>query len=239
MTRYSVCMLCSNDAGTVSQSISSLLDFCRNNDAEIVVVDNASRDGSITKLETFRAQGLLSYVSRKCSRGVGRQIAFSMAKGHYIIAHMDTDDIFSSEGLEAFVKKYHEKYEGKLLMSKRVSNVTIAPRQLIEEIGGWRDVNWVEDWDVYARAARVGKFVLLPYDKTKPIHLKVTIRAGREKKLLYGYRYRRDCIRIGKRTVQTTLIQKAVYAMARIGVFIQRSKLYPQIDPNWDKGPTT
>jgi hypothetical protein len=39
-----------------------------------------------------------------------------------------------------------------------VQNITIGPRELIRSIGGWRDLNLFEDWDIWSRAGRAQKY---------------------------------------------------------------------------------
>ncbi len=118
---------------------------------------------------------------------------------------MDCDDIFSSRGLLNPIQIYRQKYEGLMLMTKRMgkehSNITIAPRQLLLQIGGWRDINWGEDWDLWNRAAKIGKYAFLPYPIELPPHLMITVRQDHEKRLMIKIRYRyekyRDSHRIG------------------------------------------
>ena len=238
-TRYSFCMLCYNDGTTVEASVRSLLGLKKSIDLEIVVVDNKSRDGSWKTLQGLAGEGVRT-ISRRCSRGAGRQLAFANAAGSHIIAHVDCDDIFSMEGILGLLSKYHSEYEGRMMMTRRVGqnerqSITIAPREIIEGIGGWRDLNWGEDWDLWNRAANVGKYSFLPYPAENPPHKSVRVRSERETstwtKFKFRYQKGRDAIRVGRQYFsdeeEATFSQKVPYWLARASVALARSKLEP------------
>ena len=133
LVRYSICMLCSNDAEHLKASIESLSEFSRSPQFEIIVVDNVSSDGSQEILQKLLRDGLVTKViEQKCTRGKGRQLALESSKGEYILCHMDCDDIFRASGISSLIRVYHERYEGMMMMTRRLrdgfSNVTIAPR---------------------------------------------------------------------------------------------------------------
>ena len=44
-----------------------------------------------------------------------------------------------------------------------IQNITIGPRNLFVSLGGWRDLNLFEDWDVWSRANVVGKYAWTPF----------------------------------------------------------------------------
>ena len=232
-------MLCYNDSSTVDASIRSLLELKSSIDMEIVVVDNQSRDGSLKLLEGFAGEGV-SVVSKKCSRGVGRQLAFTRSNGEYIIAQVDCDDIFSREGILSLLSKYHSEYDGMMLMTRRVGqderqSITVAPRELVGRVGGWRNLNWGEDWDLWNRTACLGMYSFLPYPVENPPHRSVKIRSERETstwtKFIFRYQKARDAIRTGRsyfsEEEDTTIGQKVPYWLARTSVTLGRSKLEP------------
>jgi len=161
LPKYSVCMTCFNEAPTVMQSLRSLLTQLDSN-FEVVIVDNFSTDGTYDILQDFQRGYGVRVIQRRCSRGIGRQVAFEYASGDYVIANMDLDDLFLPV-LNQIISRYHDKAEGKMLAifnskpppnmtSDWVQNITIAPRQLVAAIGGWRDLNVFEDWDIWNRA---------------------------------------------------------------------------------------
>jgi glycosyltransferase involved in cell wall biosynthesis len=172
LPKYSVCMTCFNEASTVRESLDSLLNQL-NESYEVVVVDNFSRDGTYEILREFEHSRGLKVIRRRCSRGLGRQFAYENASGRYIIANLDLDDVFLPV-LEGVVAKYHQIAEGKLLAIFNttpppdltygwVQNITIAPRELIASLGGWRNLNIFEDWDIWSRARKAHAYFWTSY----------------------------------------------------------------------------
>lgn len=237
--RYSFCMLCYNDAVTVEASIGSLLELRRKFEMEVVVVDNKSKDGSWEALQRFSGDGV-RIISRRCSRGVGRQLAFANSTGTYVVAQVDCDDVFSKEGMLGLLSRYESEYEGLMMMTRRVGqderqSITVAPRSLVETVGGWRDMNWGEDWDLWNRTARLGRYSFLPYPTENPPHKSVRVRSERETstwtKFSFRYQKGRDAIRVGRRSFsegeEATLGQRVPIWLASLSVALTRSRLEP------------
>jgi glycosyltransferase involved in cell wall biosynthesis len=200
---YSICITHFNNAPTVKQSLESILNQIDDR-FEVVVVDNRSTDGSYEILKEFASMGKIKLVQAKSSRGKGREIAFQNSKGKYIVANMDMDDVFKPR-LRDLLARYHAIAEGKLLWAYSKAkggfwggeSFTIAPRNLIEELGGWRDLQIFEDLELCSRAARHGKycrgeFALL--DTTNPHAERTRTRVRRMK---WRYLRYREILRIG------------------------------------------
>ena len=243
---YSVCMLCSNDGKTLRQSVDSLAGLSKFVNIEIIVTDNKSRDGSVEILRELSKDGLIrEVIEQKCSRGQGRQLALEKARGDYVLSHLDCDDIFSASGIRSLIQLYHERYEGMMMMTRRTeggySNLTIAPRKLIVELGGWRDINWNEDWDLWARAAAEGKYINIPYPYSDPPHAFVTVRQDRDDSLVKRVRARygkyRDCYRIGRSPFtgesHISLTQSVISWVAKAAVSIRQQKLAAVTNPDF------
>lgn len=124
-----------------------------NDEFEVVVCDNCSNDGSREILEQYAKRGKIRLIVEKSSRGKGRQIAFQMSTGNYIISGIDTDDFLNS-GFLRFLHLYHKDHEGFMLSA---GTIHIIPRELVNQIGGWRDLQWGEDVDFHKRAQISGK----------------------------------------------------------------------------------
>ena len=152
--RYSVCVTHFNDIHSVRASLESLLGIIDER-FEVIVVDNFSDDGSEGVLREYSVQGKISLIQERCSRGVGRNIAVQNARGEYIISGLDMDDTFRPT-LGKLLDFYHKTCEGFLLRTEIATMV--APRALILDLGGWRDLQNNENWDLSKRAAEVGKF---------------------------------------------------------------------------------
>jgi len=249
---YSICMLCSNDVKTAEKSVQSLLPICDELNAEVVVADNFSTDGSWEVLSSIRSPSLRVFRQR-ASRGKARQSAFERSTGAYVLANMDCDDLFDAGGVSSILKAYHSRFEGMVvavLKPEWSSNITISPRALVNELGGWRDVNWYEDWDFWARAAAAGKYGFMPHPKENSPHSHITVRHERRTRRWLRVRTRyeqyRDSLLIGKgvfrRGERVSLKQKAVYAFASARV-AAGGRLVPVPDPYFEpqekhKSPT-
>ena len=141
----------------------------------------------------------------KSSRGRGREIAFENSRGEYVIANLDMDDVFRPR-LRELLRRYHDLAEGNLLWATSVmkgkgfwggESFTIAPRELIEELGGWRDLQLFEDRELNSRAARkerycIGEFALL--ETTNPHSERRRSLWGRMK---WRYVRYREILRVG------------------------------------------
>ena len=250
--KYSICMLCSNDGQTVEASVESTLGLSKYRKVEVVVADNMSNDGSREILHQFRDRRSITLIERKCSRGEGRQLAFEASKGNYVLSHMDCDDVFDAGGLDSLIDLYHAKYEGMLVMTQKkgsdeASNITIAPRSLLDALGGWRDLNWGEDWDLWARAGGLAKYAFAPYPLDKPPHQSIKVRPGVYRGLRSSFNMRSrkytDAIRTGRRMFKPgeriSIPQKVVYYLAKGGVAIRRNYLTPVPDPDFSEFTST
>lgn len=250
MPKYSVCMTCFNEVSTVRESLNSLLGQLTD-DYEVVIVDNFSKDGTYEKLREFEQSHQVKVIRRRCSRGLGRQIAFENASGKYIISNLDLDDVFLPV-LEEIVALYHEKANQRVLAifnssslpnlaTEWVQNVTIGPRELIASLGGWRDLNIFEDWDIWSRANRAHEycwttFKFAPNKVLHPEGKQVVTRLTQR----YG-RYR-DRLRLGLRIFspgeEITLSQRLAYTAARFssvfqGVLVGQDPEFNSYDPRY------
>ena len=167
---YSVCITQYNDVRTVEKSITSVLEQF-DSSFELVVVDNFSSDGSYQVLERLSASWPnVRLYRKKCSRGQGRQLAFLGSSGRYVISQYDTDDVMLPN-LRSLLAKFHSEFEEEILRIRRSSfdgkdqfcGLTIARREVLSSIGGWRDLNWYEDADLWNRAGTAGLLVEIDY----------------------------------------------------------------------------
>jgi glycosyltransferase involved in cell wall biosynthesis len=187
---YSVCITNYDTAGTINRSLNSVFEQV-DDSFEIIVSDSCSNDGSLEILKKMRDSGKITLLIQKSTRGAGRQIAFKESKGEYII-QTDTDDVLKLSSIRDLASFYHKNFDGSLML---VIGLSIAPRKLIEILGGWRDLQWGEDRDLWARAAKVGKFVYIPYETRSWI---TPYRSRRlAKRIRYLYERARDCYRVG------------------------------------------
>lgn len=156
---YSICITNYNTVNSVRKSLQSLLSQT-DDKFEIIVVDNQSNDGSLDILQSYEKKGKIRLITSCCSRGLGRQIGVRNSKGDYIISQMDMDDVFEP-CLNRLLEIYHTHFEGYLLLAQGIPGMIVAPKELIHKVGGYRDLNYLEDRDLYSRVAKIGRFRFL------------------------------------------------------------------------------
>lgn len=222
--KYSICVTHRNNRGTLRDSLDSLLNQI-DSSFEIVVVDNCSDDGSEEILKEYQRKGAIRLVSKKCSRGQGRQIALMDSLGKYIVSHIDMDDIFRPVILR-LIEFYHAKCEGKVMVAISSlgdwsQNITVAPRNLLLEIGGWRDLQYAEDWDLWSRAAESSKYAWTVFPVSDR-HRYRSIRAGFLGTLRYRLGRYRDEMRLGRevfdRGERISFAQRVAKSLARLSL---------------------
>ena len=171
---YSICVTHFNDVSTLKDSLESILIQIDRN-FEVVVVDQRSTDGSRQILQDYADAGKIRlFDMQKRNRGLGRQLAFEKSLGEYIISNIDMDDIYNPV-LPNIVELHKQKCQDSLLRvvsPTQTMSVNIAPRRLIERLGGWRDLVYFEDADIFCRAAGIGKYrwTTYPLDRIVNVH---------------------------------------------------------------------
>lgn len=198
-----------------------------------MIVDSLSTDGSREILDQYAKAGLVKLLGKKCSRGRGRQAALEYSSGNYIIANLDMDDIFNAKLCE-LLDFYHLKCEGNLLRATKdddpdrwAQNVTIAPRKLLFELGGWPDLQLFEDWYLWARAAKERKYswTVFPLATNETAHPERNSSAG---KIRFRYLRYREAMRLG-RTIsfskgeKVSMAQRAAKTIALISLPFKKS----------------
>lgn len=231
MIKYSVCMTCFNEVATVRDSINSLFGQL-SDDYDVVVVDNFSTDGTYEALREFERSRKMKVIQRRSSRGLGRELAFENASGEYILANLDLDDVFRPV-LKEVVTLYHEKAEGNLMAifnfpsvpsTDWVQNITIGPRELIASLGGWRDLNMYEDWDIWSRADKAHRYCWTSFRFAENETLHPEPRRAVTRLAQRHARYR-DRLRLGMRIFtegeEIGLSQRLAYITARLSLLFQ------------------
>jgi glycosyltransferase involved in cell wall biosynthesis len=224
LAKYSICITHYNNLSTLKMSLDSVLSQI-DGTVEVVVVDNYSNDGSEVILEDYFAERKIKLLKKKCSRGIGRQLAFQSSLGDYVISHIDMDDIYDPLLVE-LLDFYKRKCDGAVLVAisapgNWTQNVTVATREVLTEVGGWRDVGYADDWDLWSRAARVGKYAwtVFPLVKRTGTHRSRGSFIGK-----FSYRFHKylDELRLGRnvfsRGERTTSMQRTARILARIAL---------------------
>ena len=190
--KYSICMTNYNTEDVLERSLDSIISKINSQDFEIVVVDAKSKDNSLQILKKYAQNyGNMKIISKKCLRGMGRQIAFKNAKGNIIIT-ADCDTIYNDNWMQ-LIKTYEENNFNFALSAWFTQ---IYPRDLLEQVGGWNNLQYWEDVELWSRLAKIGKY------KTYPIvcgeNLKRVVSTNLIEKTYRRYRRIHDKILLAK-----------------------------------------
>ena len=230
-TTYSICVTNRNNVKTLSDSLDSILSQI-DKSFELIVVDAHSDDGSEKVLKEYQESEKIKLISKKCSRGQGRQIALENSSGAYVISHIDTDDVYRRRLLD-LIALYHIKCEGKVMVAISspgdwTQNVTIGPREFLMRIGGWRNLQWGDDWDLWSRAAMASNYSWTVFPMSDR-HRDRQTRSGISKTLSFRFRRYRDGMSIGRdlfrKEEQISLSQKAMKFLAKVSLYVYPSSL--------------
>ncbi|MEM4757253.1 MAG: glycosyltransferase family A protein [Desulfurococcaceae archaeon] len=147
-------------------------------DAEIIVVDSYSTDGTWEKLLEIRKDYNLRLYRYQCSRGLGRHIALLKCSENSLTAYFDLDTIYNVNFHKAI--DVAETYE-----SVKVNGGVVVRREEALAKGGWRDINSAEDTEF---AVRIHPKVFVPV-LTGENALPHVQSAFREKRYSKGLKY--------------------------------------------------
>lgn len=215
--KYSVCITSYNKGENVRTSLKSL--FLEIDDRfEVVVTDNFSNDGSEMILREYARDGAIRLLEASCTRGLGREIAFEGSRGEYIISGIDTDDFVVQGRLSLLLDFYHKECEGYLLRVME-SGIVVAPAHLLRSVGGWRDLQFSENWDIAERAARISRYVWTIFRAKGIIGKPDSVSVIR--KNLSRYRKYLDWLRVGRRPFHDEkpgIGMRIDYALAKVSL---------------------
>ena len=129
-----------NSVDTVERSISSVF----RPDAEIVVVDGGSTDGTYEKLlEISKEYNIRVYRLPGSSRGLGRKYALHKCPEGSYSAYFDLDDEYN--------QYFHRSLEWGMAQGIPNPLYYLTLREYAIARGGWRDLNYAEDVEFFAR----------------------------------------------------------------------------------------
>ncbi len=165
-----------NNAYVVKDCVESLFRALPDID-ELVVVDNYSSDGTYEILVDLSHVYPVKVFRYRCSRGLGRQIAFEKTSGRFVL-YIDMDTVFDSRWGHVVKRLLNLTEDGVFW-----NYYGLTTRRTMERIGGWKNMNYGEDWELVARAIRRGVKVQTPLVPPFSLNLKKGFRS-------YGeYRY--------------------------------------------------
>lgn len=162
-----------DSVGTLASQIKGLEDW------EFVISDAGSTDGSLEYLYNLEKQqdNVHIVVDEGTSIGKGRAIAAEHAKGNILVQIADLDGIHHTDGrIFDIVNFYEELVERNGGVQMNVRGAFIITTELLNEIGGWYDLEVAEERELSRRLIREEKIRFCPIEIIK-------YSAGREKKL--------------------------------------------------------
>lgn len=162
--KYSICSTIYNSAQTLDESLKPL---CKLSDEfEIIVIDNLSIDNTVKILEKY--SGKVKHLSVKCTRGTGKQKAIEISNGEYII-QLDLDVKYNA--ISDIISEYQEDLQNHIVNFRSKNTGCNAPlvigkKVFFDKIGGYPDLNFVEDLYFYKKAEAVGllKNIYISYE---------------------------------------------------------------------------
>jgi glycosyltransferase involved in cell wall biosynthesis len=156
--KFSICTTNYNCAHALKQHLDSIYSQLDEDEFEYIVVDSKSKDKSMEVLKKYASsRENMMILQKKCVRGIGRRIAFKKSKGDYII-QVDTDTVYYPIW-GTFINKCVDEYPS-LAVQAIFSGV--YPREIMIEIGGWRNFQWGDDLDLWMRVWKIGKMRWYP-----------------------------------------------------------------------------
>ncbi|MFP3287490.1 MAG: glycosyltransferase family 2 protein [Acidilobus sp.] len=147
-----------NSVDTIEASIRSVF----RPDADIVITDGGSTDGTYEKLlEISKDYNLKVYRVPGASRGLGRQLALlKCPEGSYTMNISDLDDEYNVY--------WHRSIEWGIATGSPRPLPHLYNREYLLSRGGWRDLNYGEDNELWAR---VGFDYYLPIVDRRPVKI--------------------------------------------------------------------
>lgn len=158
---------------------------------EIIVVDDASEDGTQALLEKYSTSHSIKIIRNKHSIGAPacRNLAIQQASGEFV-AGLDDDDIWRPKRVEKLLDTFDDEYAGScshdrldfgdrelvwkkkplitlqdLLFYNQVGNQILTKRDYIIEVGGYDEsLTAAQDYDLWIRLAHdYGPFKVAPH----------------------------------------------------------------------------
>ena len=228
-TLYSICATTYNCADIVERSLESIIQRAPTHEMEMVVCDSKSVDNTPQFIQKYSDHfKSLKIISKKCTRGEGRQIAFKNSTGQCII-QVDLDTVYN-DAWKKFVEWHMEHLPD---FAVQTWGSGIYPRRLIEQIGGWKNLTHSEDLDAWIKLAKIGKlkwsnlvtgynFALLQDVKRIPSQIERWIRALARLRAIFALHrisFRHCLFRLGYHPLRVAVCLLAkIYSLTLRGV---------------------
>lgn len=211
--KYSVLITTHNTEPTLKPCLESVLTQI-DDDYEVLIVDSHSTDGSLEYLKSLADNGEIRLIVKKCNRGEGRQEALENARGKYVIARVDMDSLHNpvfKQFMQHYIKK--EKELGSFVLN---AGALISSKDLLLKVGGWRPLQWGENYELYKRLMEIDKLYLCRINEAR-LHMKFKYNTLERLKIAYvNYR---DSLRMG---LGFKVVAKELWSKCRFEGFLVR-----------------
>jgi glycosyltransferase involved in cell wall biosynthesis len=136
---FSICLCTFNDAETIEACLDSILSQIDDR-YELVVTDGGSDDGTLEHVQERSVESdvpIRVFTQEEPGLGVARQVCVENAHGEYLLEQVDADMVFA-DCFDELVEFYLGKAENIGRFQLYMKGLRITPRELHDELGGWR-----------------------------------------------------------------------------------------------------
>ncbi|NQE53823.1 hypothetical protein C5S29_09540 [ANME-1 cluster archaeon GoMg3.2] len=156
--KFSICMTNYNTEAVIERSLDLIISKINPDEFEIMIVDSKSKDHSLDILERYaKKYGNMKIISKKCLRGRGWQTAFEHSTGDTIII-ATCDTIYNDLWIKLILLYEREGFDFAL----SAWFTRIYPRKLLDDVGGWKNLQYWEDIELLSRLAKNKKCKTYP-----------------------------------------------------------------------------
>ena len=167
---------------------------------EIIIVDNFSIDKTVEELKRIRGDRV-EIIKEHCGRGKGRELAAQRSSQKYLV-FLDADVRYLSleDTISSLVKDYSDKF---VVVSgeEKGTLMTFTSKKTLDIVGGFPDLNYLEDSYVWKVAKALGLYVEMHLSKNFAYNIhRGTISADQHSEA----RYEKSLLRLFKRRLMIT-----------------------------------
>lgn len=192
--RFSVCLCTFNDAATIESCMDSILSQVDPR-YEVVVTDGGSDDGTIEHLQRRGAEAdvdIRLFTQDEPGLGVARQVCVENARGEFLLEQVDADMVFAN-CFDDLVEFYLDALDDIGLFQLYLKGMRITPRELHDELGGWRPFpHGFQENELTRRFFRHGYLRLMDVRVAKHLDPEFGFRTA-VRRYLYNYREKLRC----------------------------------------------
>lgn len=169
--KYSICATHYNNIHWLPDSVEVILNIIEGrSDWELVITDAGSTDGSLERLQELSEENrrFKLFVEEGINIGEGRQLAVEKAQGDILIQLGDLDAEYYRDNRIISVGEYYSEYiSNDDNVQMNVFGGVVVDKNLIQKLGGWKDIPVAEERELNYRAFHRGKLIFLDFPIVK------------------------------------------------------------------------